>query len=273
MVDPQHFNCVRIVQDASIEPGSHDVSDRPSGTRVTTDVLEATPDSLFPLQAALGYEIHQTLFIGPNCLVVEGVSDLLYIQTVSALLQDRQKCGLSAKWTVTPVGGADKVPTFVALVGAQTNLNVAVLIDYQKKDRQTIENLYKRKLLKKKRVLTFADYIKSNEADIEDMFAPEFYLVLVNGAFGVSIALTDLPDNHPRILCRIEQHLATCPLPNNATFSHYRPARYFAENIGSLASGLNDLELNRFEQAFKALNALLSPETGSVEAEEGRTRP
>ena len=266
MVSPGQFGSVRIVQDPSIEPDSDEDPDQPSGTRVTTDVLEATPDSLFPLQGALGYEIHQTLFIGPNCLVVEGVSDLLYIQTVSALLQERNKCGLSAKWTVTPVGGADKVPTFVALIGAQTNLNVAVLIDYQKKDQQIIENLYKRKLLKKKNVLTFADYTGGSEADIEDMFSPAFYLTLVNRAFGASIALAGLSDKHPRILRRLEQYMATTPLPDGAIFNHYRPARYFADHVGSLATQLIDEELERFEQVFKALNGLLPTTLRSVDS-------
>ena len=260
MVNPGQFSSVRIVQDPSIESDSDETPDQTSGTRVTTDVLEATPDSLFPLQGALGYEIHQTLFVGPNCLVVEGVSDLLYIQAVSALLQERNRCGLSAEWTITPVGGADKVPMFVALIGAQTNLNVAVLIDYQKKDRQVIENLYKRKLLKKKNVFTFADYTGGREADIEDMFRPEFFLKLVNGSFDASIDFADLPDSHPRILRRIEQHLKTCPLPNKATFNHYRPARYLAENVGSLAAELTDSELERFQHAFDALNALLRTE-------------
>ena len=213
MINPGQFSSVRIVQDPSIEPDADEDSDQPSGTRVTIDVLEATPDSLFPLQGALGYEIHQTLFVGPNCLVVEGVSDLLYIQTVSALLQERNKCGLSPEWTITPVGGADKVPTFVALIGAQTNLNVAVLIDYQKKDKQTIENLYKRKLLKRKNVLTFADYTGGKEADVEDMFRPRFYLSLVNQTFGGSVGLADLSSNHARILRRLEQYLATTRFP------------------------------------------------------------
>ena len=150
MVDPSRFDRVRIVQDLSIETDSDELPEEQQGTKVTTEVLDATPDSLFPLQGALGYEIYQTLFIGPNSLVVEGASDLMYIQTMSALLQERGAEGLSGDWTITPVGGADKVPTFVALIGAQTNLNVAVFIDYQKKDRQVIENLYKRRLLNKK---------------------------------------------------------------------------------------------------------------------------
>ena len=257
MVDPSRFERVRIVQDLSIESESYDLPEEQQGTKVTTEILDATPDSLFPLQGALGYEIYQTLFIGPNSLVVEGVSDLLYIQTISALLQERGAAGLSGDWTITPVGGTDKVPTFVALIGAQTHLNVAVLIDYQKRDRQVIENLYKRKLLDKKHVVTFADFVSGSEADIEDMFNPEFYMELVNGAYGSSIGMDDLAISHPRILRRIEEYLEENPLAGNVSFNHYRPARYFNENIGALADKLSDADLGHFQLAFDALNSLL----------------
>ena len=257
MVDPGRFDRVRIVQDLSIEANFDDLPEEQQGTKVSTDVLEATSDSLFPLQGALGYEIHQSLFIGPNCLVVEGVSDLLYIQTLSGVLQRRGQRGLSADWTITPVGGAGNVPTFVALIGAQTKLNVAVLIDYQKKDQQSIENLYKGKLLKKKQVLTFADFTGASEADIEDMFDSEFYLKLVNGEFGVSLKLSQLSSTHPKILQRLEMRLEKHPLPRDVQFNHYRPARYLSENIGSLEAELTDETLSRFQRALDALNQLL----------------
>ena len=257
MVDPGHFDRVRIVQDLSIEAESDDLPEDQQGTKVLTDVLDATQDSLFPLQGALGYEIHQSLFIGPNCLIVEGASDLLYIQTMSALLQSRGRRGLDSQWTITPVGGANNVPTFVALIGARSNLNVAVLIDFQKKDQQFVENLYKSKLLKKQNVLTFADHVKGSEADIEDMFDPELYLKLVNSEFNSSLGLSDLPMTHPRILNRLEQHLESTPLSGGVPFNHYRPARYFSENTGLLGAELSDETLDRFQEAFDELNQLL----------------
>ena len=261
MVDPQHFDRVRIVQDLSIERGYDDLSNERRGTRVTAEVLDATPDSLFPLQGALGYEIYQTLFVGPNCLVVEGSSDLLYIQTMSSLLQERGRPGLDPRWTITPVGGSDKVPTFVALMGAQTKLNIAVLVDYQKRDKQNIENLYKRKLLAKNNVFTYARYVESDEADVEDMLQPEFYLRLVNGAFGTSIVVSDLKRRHPRILRRIEEYVEEHPLPDGASFNHYRPARYFAANAGAIEGEVTEVELDRFQRAFDAVNALLRRES------------
>ena len=257
MVDPTHFDRVRIVQDLSIETGSENLPKDRQGTKVLTEVLEASSDSLFPLQGALGYEIHQSLFIGPHCLVVEGVSDLLYIQTISALLQKSGKAGLNSEWTVTPVGGTDKVPTFVALIGAQTSLNIAVLIDFQRRDRQRIENLYKGKLLRKRQVMTYADFTGSSEADIEDMFDPDFYVRLVNREFGCSLELKELPATHPRILHRLEEHLEKHPLPGGVQFSHYRPARCFSESINSFEAELSQQTLDRFQRVFDALNQLL----------------
>lgn len=257
LVDAAHFERVRIVQDLSIESDSDDLAEEKQGTRVITEILDATSDSLFPLQGALGYDISQTLFIGPNNLVVEGVSDLLYIQIMSALLQEKGESGLDSKWTITPVGGFDKIPTFVALIAAQTNLNLAILIDYQEKDQQRIENLFRKKLLKKNNILMYSDFISGNETDIEDMFDPDFYLKLVNDTFESTIALADLPGRHSRIIRRLEQYLAENPLPRDAQFNHYRPARYFNDNANSLVEDLDDSIFDRFRQMFSALNTLL----------------
>jgi predicted ATPase len=255
MVDPTHFERVRIVQDKSIDTDGELPRDK-DGTKIVTDVLDAGPDSLFPLQGALGYEIYQTLFIGPNSLVVEGASDLLYIQVVSSVLQAKARVGLDARWTVTPVGGADKVPTFAALIGAQKKLNVATLIDFQKSSQQMVENLHKKKLLERTHVLTFADFTGTKEADIEDMFGDDFYLRLVNAEYGSQLKVGDLQVGRQRILARLEAHFATNPLPNKAVFNHYRPARRLAEQVAALP--IPDAALDKFEAAFKRLNALLA---------------
>lgn len=257
MVDPQHFERVRIVQDKGIDTDAQ-LPRKEDGTKVFTDVLEAGPDSLFPLQAALGYEIYQTLFIGPNSLVVEGSSDLLYIQTVSGVLHANGRVGLDNRWTITPVGGSGMVPAFVALLGSQ-KLNIATLIDYQKGDQQIVENLFKKKLLKKSHVLTFAEFTGKTEADIEDMFDEPFYMQLVNEEFSSSLAAKLKPGNltsrAPRILVRLEEHFSTNPLGGGAKFNHYRPARFFAEKVSTLS--IPAATLDRFEASFKAANALL----------------
>lgn len=257
MVDPKRFDRVRIVQDLSVDvQDPNTLPEEDQGTRVITDVLRARSDSLFPLQGALGYEISQTLFVGPNCLVVEGVTDLLYIQTMSGVLQHRGRDGLRDDWTITPVGGAGNVSTFVALISARTDLNVAVLIDFQIRDRQKIEGLHKEKILKKKNVLTYANYVEDEEADVEDMFEPGFYLKLVEGVYGTAIDPSNL-SQQPRIVQRIEKYLNDNPMPNGAKFNHYRPALYLSNNVNPLSGNLSDQVLDRFQSAFDDLNALL----------------
>ena len=260
MVDPTNFGRVRIVEDRSMS-ASEVLPAEQAGTKVISDVLEAGEGSLFPLQGALGYDLAQTLFVGPNSLIVEGPSDLLYLQVMSAILEEMGRESLRREWTVTPVGGADKVPTFAALLGSQKAMKVATLIDIQESDKQRIENLYKRKLLKKKQVLTFADFVGRAEADIEDMFDVSFYLGLVNAEFAASldqpIAESALRSTPTRILSRIGKHLETYPLKDGVAFNHYRPARYFVENQSKLKCSLSAGAVDRFEVAFKALNALL----------------
>jgi predicted ATPase len=86
MVDAGRFDRVRIVEDKSMD--ADDVLPlQEQGTKVYSDVLSVDEGSLFPLQGALGYELAQALFIGPNSLIVEGPSDLLYLQVVNSALE------------------------------------------------------------------------------------------------------------------------------------------------------------------------------------------
>ncbi|NCP15407.1 MAG: hypothetical protein GW858_14830, partial [Sphingomonadales bacterium] len=230
------------------------------GTKVLANVFDATDDSLFPLQGALGYEIQQTLFIGPNSLIVEGVADMLYLRAVSAQMEREGREGLSEQWIITPVGGSGKVPTFVALLGSQKGMNVATLLDIQNSDKQIIEDLYKKNLLTKKQVSTYADFTGTAEADVEDMFDRSFYLELVNGEYGTHLASKITPSklnqNVPRTLRAIDAWLAENPM-KSGSFGHYRPARFFTEQLSTLWPKVSDETRNRFEAAFKHLNGLL----------------
>ena len=258
MVDSNHLDRVRIVQDRSIDQDPDNPSKGPVGVKVTTDVLEAANDSLFPLQGALGYEIYQNLFVGPNCLIVEGVSDLLYIRAMSGILQDLDERGLDPRWTITPVGGATNVPAFVALIGAQSHLRMALLLDSLIENKQKISNLIVKKLIKSKQIYTYDTFIPgATHADVEDMFDTRFYLTLVNKEFNASLEVSKLQPSIPRINKRIETFLENNPLPNNATFNHYRPARYFNTNVVSLKDKITQKTLSNWRSAFDTLNKLL----------------
>lgn len=259
MVDPYHFERVRIVQDKSID--SDDALPRDQdGTKVLKDVFDATEDSLFPLQGALGYDIHQTLFVGPNSLVVEGPADMLFLQGMTSIIERDGGVGLSERWTITPVGGSGKVPTFVALLAPQKGLNIATLLDIQAKDQQMVEDLYKKKLLDKKRVLTYADFVGRREADVEDMFDRDFYLSLINAEYAAQLnkplTAADLNPKISRNVVAVAQALKAVPL-KNGEFGHFRPARFFSENLKILEPKIDGATRTRFADVFAKLNGLL----------------
>ena len=260
MIDPDRFDRVRIVQDLGID-AKKELPKEQDGTKVLTNVFDAVDDSLFPLQGALGYEIHQTLFIGPNTLIVEGPADLLFLKTISAELEREGRVGLSNKWVITPVGGCGKIPAFVALLAPQKGMKLVTLLDIQSKDRQNIEVLYKKKLLKKKNVLTYAAFLNQKAADVEDLFDRDFYVDIVNQEFAkqldAQIDPVKLNANEPRVLRALEKYLEENPL-NEVAFNHYRPARYLAEHIGELWGDISNDAKDRFEAVSQALNALLN---------------
>lgn len=258
MIDARKLERIRIVQDLGIDAGEELPKDE-DGTKVLKNIFEATNDSLFPLQKALGYDSTQTLFIGPNSIVVEGASDLLYLRAVSGELEREKRIGLSPKWTITPVGSISKVPAYVALLAGQPDLNIAVLVDIHKKDRPVIEDLYKKKFLKKHKVMTFGDFLEQEEADIEDLFDRQFYIEMVNREFerqlGKAVSV-DALGHEPRTVKALEFHFKKEPLISGA-FSHYRPARYFTENVRVLWKDVSEDTKNRFESIFRVLNGLI----------------
>ena len=119
--------------------------------------------------------------------------------------------------------------------------------------------MWRRKLIKKKQVLTYADFIENKEADIEDIFGAAFYIKLINGEYSSTlnkaIKVGDLKSKHPRIIVQLEEYFAQNPLKGELNFNHYRPARYLTENIGSLK--ISDTVLDRFEAICKAVNERL----------------
>ena len=244
MVDPQRFERVRTVED---------VDDQ--GVKVSSECLSVDANTVFPLQAALGYSLAQTLFLGPNCLLVEGPSDLLYLHTMSAILSDQGREALSDKWVITPVGGADKLATFVTLIGAN-ELNVTVLMDISSKDTQRVENLVRNNFLTRKKIIRLNEFTGAKESDIEDLFSDDEYLALVKAAYPHAIdgLAHNIPDKSPRIVKRIERFFSTHL--STIKFNHFAPSKAGLSELGNNVK-ISSKTLDRFESLFKRINEQL----------------
>lgn len=229
-----------------------------NGTTVTNN---PTGDSrtLFPLQAALGYNIAQSLFIGSNNLVVEGVTDYWILTTVSAYLSEQGRIVLDDRLTITPVGGAQKVSYMVTLLTSEEQ-NVLVLLDQEKDAETTKDYLVRSKLITEQNVIFVSEAFVApvpSEADVEDLLDPAVYETFVRESYASELTGKTLTLNAkiPRIVKRVEVGLTELGIKFNKT----RPARLLLTKMASdPASVITEVSEKRFETLFKIINERLA---------------
>jgi len=263
MVPMDRLADVRIVEDV-IHFNQRTGRPELKGTKIHSDVLEVSDDTLFPLQGALGYEVTQSMFIGSNTWLVEGPSDILYLQTLSQALRRRNREGIDRRWTLCPSGGIDKIAPFVRLFGGN-HIDIAVLSDVSNSDKKKIEAVKKEQILKAGRFFTAADFVGQQEADVEDIFDPELFAQILNGAYQppadheVSEDRLLAAADTERIVKRAEALFKLMP-PNVPEFEHFSPARWLLDNPQLLDEDSPAVlaTLERAEKVFAKFNSLLS---------------
>lgn len=234
MVETGRLERVRIVED----------SGPPTGATATTEVLAAGTDSLFPLQAALGYDIAQSLFIGPNNLIVEGTSDFIYLTIMSQLCAATGRSQLDDRWRVLPAGGATNIATFVSLIGP--HLDITVLADAGTRGMQRVTGMVDQGLLAGHRLILASAAAVSANADIEDLFSEGDYLKLFNRTFSTSLKVSNLSPGD-RIVKRLERQ--------QGDFVHGEVAETLLKKYSDIT--FTDTTLDRFATLIDALNVTM----------------
>jgi len=257
MVDPDDLLSARTVEDV-VKKNKTTGEETLLGTKVGEKVLSTDADTISPLQRALDYEMTQTLFVGRHVVLVEGPSDFLYLKWFSRQLERANKAALDYRWTISIVGGVDRIPGFVSLFRGN-KLRVAALVDVQHGYKQRIDNA--RKALADGHLLTVEKYAGQPECDIEDLLGRDFYVALVNKTYDLPTSLS-LPATKPaggaaRVAREVEDQFATMP-PSIPEFDHTAPAEYLFKNgdDGTRLPGF-DTALTGMEALIADLNALL----------------
>lgn len=256
MIHSDRLNLVRVVEDKD-----------KIGTVISDSLSDSDPRTIFPLQAALGWTIAQNLFISKRNLLVEGPSDLIYLRAISTILDANGEAGLRDDVTIVPVGGLDKVATFIALLGAN-ELELAVLYDYRGAPDQRLTDLVKQKIIAPKLLLNasqFRDVAKIGTSgpasDTEDLFEPQMYLDHFNRTYSKQLGKTTLSESTlpagDRIIDRIERFLQQkgIQVRPSGGFNHYAVASHFASHP---PKSLDVTTMNRFSALFESVNALFS---------------
>jgi AAA15 family ATPase/GTPase len=196
MIPVQELDCLRTVNIS--EEGGTTVTNNPTGDART----------LAPIRAALGYYYADSLFIGPNNIVVEGVTDWWILDAVSKYLTSAGKQGLPSNLAVCPVDGAPKAPPMISILTAQ-RLNALVLFDDEPKARSVNDQMLKAKLIRDKNVIFISDAFddgKPSESDIEDLIDANVYEALARESYARELKGKEikLSTNIPRVVKRLE---------------------------------------------------------------------
>jgi hypothetical protein len=255
MVPTDNLLAVRTVEDVV----EHRSGSRPivHGTKVGSDVLSTDKDTLFPLQAALGYEITQSLFVGKHTLLVEGPSDILYLKAMSEALRGQNRTQLDQRWTICPAEGISKIGAFMTLFGGN-RLHVAVLVDFAQGQKKKVEELRQSALLRQGHVLTAETYAGQSEADTEDIIGGELYVALVNACYDLKgTQVVPAAPQGVRVVKHVEEHFRT--LVGLPEFDHFAPSAWLLEHGAKFLKKAPRVAeaLDRFEKLLKEMNALL----------------
>lgn len=250
MIDPDRLADVRIVD------GSH----AETGAVVRDDIHSVGGDSLLPLQSALGYSVLTPLMIGPNVLLVEGVSDIVYLRAWQSLMLKEDRESLDDRWTIVPCGGIEKIPALLSFFYEREVLRLAVLCDGRPKSQGGISNSIRRNVIEKNQVVYLAEHLKKPDADIEDVLNPGTFVEIFNKTTGCELKVGDLPDGPPRILERLNGVVLDGDERIDSDAFHYKCSKTFEKYSDHFDKQMTDPEKDRIEGLFKVLNSLLPDE-------------
>ena len=257
MLDVDKLVWARTVEDVIVR--SDDGREQYLGTKVGDRILSRDPDTLVPLQAALGYEVSRMLSTRKKLLLVEKPSDLLYLRWFSKRLAERGQTALDSAWTIVPCGQMDKIRALTSLLGGSTP-DVAVLLDGPVGQNSNALGSKNSELLKNCRVFTVDMYIDVHGGSLEDLMGRQSYFSLVNLCYKLprqyKLRAAQQASSNGCLVKEVEEHFRALP-SGMPTLDLYAPAEYLAENGKKLMRKLRDLTgaFSRFEALFRDLNS------------------
>jgi hypothetical protein len=180
LIDGEHIHRVRAVKE-----------DDTGHAQVSYDTWPADHETLFPVQAAAGYAMVQGLFRHRKNVLVEGISDYLYLHSLSLLCGMSGRSALPDDVYVTPCGGTKNMGLIAALFLGY-KVRPIVLLDGDDAGRARkaalVKDLYKNK---EGTVLLLSDVLGLEECEIEDVIGEHILLQELGRLLGVEVVLTD----------------------------------------------------------------------------------
>lgn len=242
MIDGDHLERVRIVYEAN-----------DGTTKVSEDVWPRDKDALFPLQAGLGYQLVQSLFIAKRQLIVEGLTDYWILKAFDDALRQRGETALRDDVVIVPSAGLSKLlPLASMLIGH--DVEVVALLDGDEPGRKEGQRLTEKLLTGQEGCCLFVgDFLESKpKAELEDIFPEDLYLEAVREAY----TLQDLTfgEEEKGTEGVVDKVKALFDRKSLGQYEKWRPAAVLRDWINSKPEKIPDETWQTAKRIFEAVN-------------------
>lgn len=193
LIDGEHIHRTRPVTE-----------DDSGCSRVSVDGWPKDRETIFPLQAAAGYAMVRGLFQHKKNVLVEGMSDYLYLHALNLQCRALKRQGLPDDIYITPCGGTKLVGHIASLFLGQ-RVRPVVLLDGDDAGRARHDALMKELYAgHENAVLMLGDVLGEEECEIEDIIGEATILPVLKEVVGQRVTLSDDDRSKGSLVAQIE---------------------------------------------------------------------
>lgn len=161
--------------------------------------------SIYPVHAALGLTVSDTLLLGCKPILVEGPSDQIYLTLIKRFLIGNGNLQYSKEIVFIPTGGVKGMSPVSKLVASRDNELPMVLLDSDKAGAEFQKQLKSGKYIEQKaKVLGVKDFIGEDIYEIEDLLEPETLIKIIDKKFRAENDFEDFYQADKPIVNQIE---------------------------------------------------------------------
>jgi predicted ATP-dependent endonuclease of OLD family len=246
MIDAERLETVRpVYEDAAT-----------GSTRGSEDVWPKDRDALFPLQAALGYQLVQSLFISKRQVLVEGITDYWIFKALDHVVRATGRVGLDPSVIITPSGGASRMLPLASMLTGH-DVDLVAILDGDETGRREGKKLVQRLLNDDNRTVFVGDHTTdaNTTGEVEDLFPEDVYLDAVRAAYGkIDLRFNAEEKQTSNIVDRLT---ALFERKGHGPFEKWKAARALADRIEAEPQAVDTDALDAASRIFQKINALL----------------
>ncbi len=180
LIDGEHIHRVRPVTE-----------DETGHSQINVDGWPKDRDTIFPLQAAAGYAMVRGLFQHKKNVLVEGMSDYLYLHALNLHCHSLRRQGLPDDVYITPCGGTKYVGHIASLFLGQ-KVRPVVLLDGDDAGRARRDALMKELYAGyENSVLMLSDVLGQVECETEDLIGEKTVLPILQNVIEMEVMLDE----------------------------------------------------------------------------------